>query len=110
MGLSSWCRSIAAAGLSMLGACAVGPNFHPPAPPAARDYGSAPSQGTTATASVNGGNAQQFIAGMDIPGQWWQVFQSPQLTALVEQSLKGSPNVDAARAALRQSSELYKAQ
>jgi len=110
MGLSISCRWITAAGLSLLGACAVGPNFHHPAAPAAQDYGSAPSQGTTATASGTGGNAQQFIGGMDIPGQWWQVFESPKLTALVEQSLKGNPNVDAARAALRQSSELYKSQ
>jgi NodT family efflux transporter outer membrane factor (OMF) lipoprotein len=110
MGLSTSCRWITAAGLTMLGACAVGPNFHRPAPPAAKDYGNAPSQGATASAPGTGGNAQQFIAGMDIPGQWWQLFQSPKLTALVEQALKGNPNIDAARAALVQANELYKAQ
>ena len=110
MGLSMSCRWLTAAGLAMLGACAVGPNFHHPAPPAAKDYGSAPSQGATASAPGTGGNAQQFVAGMDIPGQWWQLFQSPKLTALVEQALKGNPNVDAARAALVQANELYKAQ
>ena len=47
MGLSTSCRWITAAGLTMLGACAVGPNFHRPAPPAAKDYGNAPSQGAT---------------------------------------------------------------
>lgn len=103
-------HSIAAASLSLLAACAVGPNFHHPAPPAARDYGSAPSPGAAPATSGPGGDAQQFVAGMDIPGQWWQAFRSPKLTALVEQSLAGNPNLDAARAALRQSSELYKAQ
>jgi NodT family efflux transporter outer membrane factor (OMF) lipoprotein len=110
MGVSMSCRWITAAGLSMLSACAVGPNFHHPAPPVAKDYGNAPSQGATTSAPGSAGSAQQLVSGMDIPSQWWQVFQSPKLTALVEQSLKGNPNVDAARAALRQANELYKAQ
>jgi NodT family efflux transporter outer membrane factor (OMF) lipoprotein len=110
MGVSMSCRWITTAAFAALGACAVGPDFHHPAPPAARDYGSAPTQGATANAPVSGGNAQQFVAGMDIPGQWWQLFQSPKLTALVEQALKGNPNVDAARAALLEAHELYKAQ
>jgi NodT family efflux transporter outer membrane factor (OMF) lipoprotein len=106
----SW-RWMTAAGLSLLSACAVGPDFHRPAPPAAQDYGNAPSQGATASAAITtGGNTQQFVAGMDIPGQWWQLFQSPKLSALVEQALKGNPNIDAAHAALRQANELYRAQ
>ena len=110
MGLNMFCRCLTAVGLSVLGACAVGPNFHRPAPPAAKDYGNAPSQGATASAPVTGGNTQQFVAGMDISGQWWQLFQSPKLSALVEQALKGNPNIDAAHAALVQAHELYKAQ
>jgi NodT family efflux transporter outer membrane factor (OMF) lipoprotein len=110
MGLNMFCRWISAAGLSLLGACAVGPNFHRPAPPAAKDYGNAPSQGATASAPVAAGNTQQFVAGMDISGEWWQLFQSPKLSALVEQALKGNPNIDAAHAALVQAHELYKAQ
>jgi NodT family efflux transporter outer membrane factor (OMF) lipoprotein len=94
----------------MLGACALGPDFHRPAPPAAQGYGNASSQGATASAPVAGGTTQQFVAGMDIPGQWWQLFRSPKLSALVEQALKGNPNIDAAHASLRQAQELYKAQ
>jgi NodT family efflux transporter outer membrane factor (OMF) lipoprotein len=98
------------AALAVLAGCAVGPNFHRPAPPASAGYGSAPSAGSTAAAPGSGGEAQHFIGGMDIPGQWWTLFRSPQLNALVEQSLKGNPNIDAAQAALRQARDLYKAQ
>jgi len=101
----------AACALAMgVAACAVGPNFKRPAPPAATDYGSAPAQGQTAEAEGAGGNAQHFVAGMDIPGQWWTLFQSPKLNDLVQQSLKANPNVGAAQAALRQAHELYLAQ
>jgi NodT family efflux transporter outer membrane factor (OMF) lipoprotein len=110
MGLSVPLRVAALALLTGVSACAVGPNFHRPAPPKAPDYGSAPSQGSTAAAPGTGGEAQHFIGGMDIPGQWWTLFRSPQLNALVEQSLKGNPNIDAAQAALRQARDLYKAQ
>jgi NodT family efflux transporter outer membrane factor (OMF) lipoprotein len=103
-------RFMAAALLAALSACAVGPNFHRPSAPKAADYGAAPSQGATAASPGSGGGAQQFSAGMDIPGQWWTLFQSPKLTAMVEQSLKANPNVGAAQAALRQAHELYKAQ
>jgi NodT family efflux transporter outer membrane factor (OMF) lipoprotein len=110
MGLSVSSRLLALAWLGGLSACAVGPNFHRPAPPAAADYGGAPAQGSTTAAPGAGGDAQHFIGGMDIPGEWWTLFRSPQLTALVEQSLKGNPNIDAAQAALRQARDLYKAQ
>ena len=109
MGLRTGSRSIALTGLAALSACAVGPNFHRPAPPKAADYGSAPAQGMTASAPGTGGNAQEFVAGLDIPDQWWEAFHSPKLTALVQQSLKGNPNITAAQAALRQANDLYKA-
>lgn len=110
MGLSVSSRVVAFASLTALSACAVGPNFHRPPPPPAADYGSAPSQGTTAAAPGTGGEAQHFVGDMDISGQWWTLFHSAQLTALVEESLKRNPNIDAARAALRQAHDLYKAQ
>jgi NodT family efflux transporter outer membrane factor (OMF) lipoprotein len=91
-----------------LAACAVGPNFKkPPAPPSsAADYGSAPMQGAIASTD----SPQQLVPGMDIPSQWWTLFQSPKLNRLVEQALQGNPDVGAAQAALRQAHELYAAQ
>jgi NodT family efflux transporter outer membrane factor (OMF) lipoprotein len=93
-----------------LGACAVGPDFRRPTAPTATGYGTAPVQGETVSAGGTGGNAQRFVVGLDIPGQWWTLFQSPKLTALVNQALKANPDVAAAQAALRQSRELYLAQ
>jgi NodT family efflux transporter outer membrane factor (OMF) lipoprotein len=90
-----------------LSACAVGPNFKRPAAPADTGYGSAPMQGQTAAAEITGGGAQRFVAGMDIPGQWWTLFQSQPLDLLVGDALKANPNVAAAQAALRQAHELY---
>jgi NodT family efflux transporter outer membrane factor (OMF) lipoprotein len=93
-----------------LAACAVGPNFQRPPPPKATDYGSAPMQGDNASAAGTGGGAQRFVAGMDIPSQWWTLFKSPQLDRLVQQALKANPDVGAAQASLRQARELYSAQ
>jgi NodT family efflux transporter outer membrane factor (OMF) lipoprotein len=106
----------AAAGLAAgIAACAVGPNFKRPTPPADSGYGAAPSAGATAAAEGAAGNAQRgdaqrFVAGMDIPSEWWTLFKSPKLNVLVERAIKGNPNVGAAQAALKQAHELYLAQ
>jgi NodT family efflux transporter outer membrane factor (OMF) lipoprotein len=101
-----------AAALVVLGvtACAVGPDFKRPAAPADAGYGSAPVQGETAATPGVGGATQRFVPDMDIPQQWWALFQSPALNQLVEQALKENPNVSAGQAALRQANELYLAQ
>jgi NodT family efflux transporter outer membrane factor (OMF) lipoprotein len=90
--------------------CAVGPDFKRPPAPDAAGYGSAQPPGQTTAADVAGGNAQHFVEGMDIPSQWWTLFQSPKLNYLIDQALKGNPDVAAAQAALRQAHELYTAQ
>jgi NodT family efflux transporter outer membrane factor (OMF) lipoprotein len=94
---------------ALLTACAVGPNFKRPAPPASSDYGSAPMRGEI-HASATGIGTQRFAADLDIPSQWWALFQSPKLNQLVEAALKGNPNVGSAQAALVQAHELYAAQ
>ncbi len=93
-------------------ACAVGPNFKRPAAPAAAGYGAAATISTAATASgVEAGSPpQHFVSGMDIPAEWWTLFQSPNLNALISAALRANPDVGAAQAALRQAHELYKAQ
>jgi NodT family efflux transporter outer membrane factor (OMF) lipoprotein len=95
-----------------LSACAIGPNFHRPAAPAG-GYGQAPVAGEIAAArevSLPGGGEQHFVASMELPAQWWTLFKSDELNALVIAALKGNPNVAAAKAALRQARELYLAQ
>jgi NodT family efflux transporter outer membrane factor (OMF) lipoprotein len=107
--------------VAVMTACAVGPDFKRPAAPAATDYGRASAQDSTAGvagtagaapgAEKNAGDGQQnFVVGMDIPNQWWTLFQSAKLDRLVEQTLKANPNVGAAQATLRQAHELYLAQ
>ena len=110
MGLSAALRLAAIAAATALAGCAVGPNYHRPPAPAAADYGSAPAAGTTSAAPGAGGEAQHFVGGLDISAQWWTLFRSSELSALVEQSLSGNPNMAAAQAALRQAHDLYKAQ
>lgn len=92
--------------LIALAGCTVGPDFVRPELAADADYA---QQAFTTTAQADiaaGGAAQRLIAGMDIPGQWWTLFRSPELNALVEEALRANPDVSAAQAALRQANEL----
>jgi len=101
----------ASATAALLAGCAVGPNYK--APEAPHTAGFAPSgqlAPQTAAAPLPGGEAQRFVDGMDIPGQWWTLFQSPQLNSLIEQALANSPTLEAAQAALRQANETVAAQ
>ncbi len=95
---------------SVLSACALGPNYKRPPAPATPTYGTAIMEGELAAADTAGGATQILVKNMDIPAQWWTLFQSPKLNRMVEQALKGNPDVGAAQAALRQSHELYSAQ
>jgi outer membrane protein TolC len=54
---------------------------------------------------MKGGAAQRFVAGLDIPGQWWRLFHSPALDALVKRALTANPDLAAAQAALRVAKE-----
>ena len=89
-----------------LAGCTVGPDFVPPDLAANAGY-SRDKLTTTARADIDaGGGPQRLIDGMDIPGQWWALFRSPALNALVEEALHANPDVSAAQAALRQANEL----
>src|SRR3984957_6764193 len=92
-----------------LPACAFGPDFTPPAAPATDHYTASPLPAQTTTAAVTGGGAQHFAVGGDIPGEWWALFHSPPLDALIKEALAANPNLAAAQAALRQAHELRKA-
>jgi NodT family efflux transporter outer membrane factor (OMF) lipoprotein len=84
----------------LLAACAVGPDFKQPAAPHGAGYTQAPLPAQTTTAPGAIGGAQLLVAGGDIPGQWWTLFQSAQLDDLIERAFKASPNIAAAQAAL----------
>jgi NodT family efflux transporter outer membrane factor (OMF) lipoprotein len=97
---------IAGVAAALVSACAVGPDFKPPPPPQTAGFvppGALPD--STAAAALPGGEAQRFVDGLDIPGQWWTLFRSPDLNALIERALKNSPTLAAAQATLRNANE-----
>ena len=96
--------------LALVSGCAVGPDFQRPAAPAIDAYTRQPSTAKTASAEIPGGEEQRFVNGQDISHQWWTLFQSPQLNALIHKVLKTHPTLVAAQAALRQAMELVYAQ
>ena len=83
-----------------LAGCVAGPNFQRPAAPEVGDYTAHPVSATDAAPGVAGGDAQRFIKGADIPGDWWTLFHSRSLDDLIEQALANNHDLKAARAAL----------
>jgi NodT family efflux transporter outer membrane factor (OMF) lipoprotein len=84
----------------LVAGCAVGPNFKKPPAPTVPGYTPEPLTTTSATPNVTAGDAQQFVDGLDIPGEWWTVFHSKLIDDLIERSLKANPDLKAAQAAL----------
>jgi NodT family efflux transporter outer membrane factor (OMF) lipoprotein len=94
----------------LLAGCAVGPDFEAPKAPVTERYlpeATAPSlpQGRSEALA-----AQQLVEARDIPADWWTLFHSPELNALVDEALAHSPDVQAAEAALRSAREAVLAQ
>ncbi len=96
--------------LAFAAGCAVGPDFKRPAAPDAAGYTPEPLAAQTASAQIGGGAAQRFANGQDIPGQWWELFHSKALNALIERALKNNADLQAAQAALKVAQENYSAQ
>src|SRR5271154_940549 len=110
-----WRRSpvlVASLGTALLvSSCAVGPDFeHPPPPEVARYTPEPLAPRTTATADVRDGQAQHFVNGRDISGEWWRLFRSPPLNSLVQKALIANPSLQATQAALRQAQEMVAAE
>ena len=98
----------------LLGACAVGPNYAPPAPPDVTGYtkGSLhdPSGAAGIATAQGGGAAQRFTGGADVQGRWWAAFGSPALNRLVDEALAHNPSLDVAQATLAAAYEEAEAQ
>jgi NodT family efflux transporter outer membrane factor (OMF) lipoprotein len=94
----------------VLASCAVGPNFQAQEAPHTPGFvppGELPAE--TALTPLAGGTAQHFVDDLDIQGQWWTLFQSPELNSLIERGLANNPTLAAASAALRQARETFEA-
>jgi NodT family efflux transporter outer membrane factor (OMF) lipoprotein len=97
--------SLLAASLLALSACAVGPDFVSPPAPDVTGYTPEAKPAATASTDIAGGASQKFASGHDIPGEWWKVFHSHELNALIEQAIVANPNLEAAQASLWQAKE-----
>ncbi len=97
--------AIAACGgvlLCLLSGCAVGPDFLRPKAPAVSHY----STGADPTATgAAGGVAQRFTPGAKIAAQWWRLFASKKLDAVIAEATETNPGLAAAQASLRQSQD-----
>jgi len=92
--------------LAMLGGCAVGPDFVRPKPPDTDRY----TREAQPTATVKAdGLAQNFALGAGIPADWWRLFQSAPLDAVVQQAISNNPTLQAAEDTLRQSQDTLRA-
>ncbi len=100
----------ALAAAMILTSCAVGPDFVHPAAPEITRYTSEPLAPRTSSTDAPTGQTQRFVEGRDIPQEWWALFKSPELNALIEQSLQNNPNLQSAIATLRATKEAVYAQ
>jgi NodT family efflux transporter outer membrane factor (OMF) lipoprotein len=103
-------RPAIVAAAAFLAACAVGPDYRAPEAPTAGAYTEKPQPAQTDSAPVQGGDAQRFELGAEIAADWWTVFGSPELDALIRTAIAGQPTLAAAKAALRQAEENVNAQ
>jgi NodT family efflux transporter outer membrane factor (OMF) lipoprotein len=83
--------------LAILAGCGGAP-LRTPEIPAAGDYTSSPI-------APDATGAQRIAMGAGIPAQWWSLYQSPGLEALVHEALDASPTIAKAAARLREASE-----
>jgi NodT family efflux transporter outer membrane factor (OMF) lipoprotein len=95
--------------LLFLEACTVGPDFRPPSAPAVTRITEKPVSASTIAAATPGGAAQSFAPSRDIPGDWWALFRSRQISDLVTRALAANPDVAAAQATLREARENLRA-
>jgi NodT family efflux transporter outer membrane factor (OMF) lipoprotein len=86
--------------------CAVGPNFVPPEPPRVDRYNQGENPTTTISAE---GQAQRFEEAAKVDADWWRLFNSPKLDAVMKEAFENNQSLQAAEASLRQSQENLRA-
>jgi NodT family efflux transporter outer membrane factor (OMF) lipoprotein len=98
------------AAAQLLASCAVGPDFHEPAPPDTERYTKEQLAPRTSSTDAPTGRSQHFRPGADLPQQWWALFRSPALNALIARALDNNPSLQSAIATLRAAKEAVYAQ
>ena len=82
--------------------CAVGPNFRRPPPPPVTHYSNGADPAETASAQ---GTAQKFTPGAAVAADWWHLFHSARLDAVLEEAIANNPGLHAAQISLRASQD-----
>jgi NodT family efflux transporter outer membrane factor (OMF) lipoprotein len=101
---------VGSAFMSLLAGCTVGPNFRKPDAPDSPRFTEKPLAAQTVSAPTAAGASQTLVNGRDIQGDWWTLFHSPQLNALVSRAWKANPDIAAAQATLREARENARAE
>ena len=96
-------RLISVAAASALSSCVVGPNFHEPKPPETSAYLHPSSD--AAPVQPQAQDVQNISQGVELAGEWWQLFHSEQLDEVVRTSIAASPTLVAANATLAEARE-----
>ncbi len=96
MPIAKLCASASVIGL--LCGCAVGPDFVRPAAPTVTHYTNGSDSAATAPAE---GTTQHFAPGAKVDADWWRLFQSPKLDAVIADALANNPGLAAAQASLQ---------
>jgi len=86
--------------------CAVGPNFKEPEAPAVDRYTSGEQPSSTITAE---GEAQRFDQAVKLNADWWRLFNSPKLDAVMKDAFENNQTLKSAEASLRQSQDNLRA-
>jgi NodT family efflux transporter outer membrane factor (OMF) lipoprotein len=98
---------IVTGGLSVTAAsCVVGPDFSSPEPPSVTRYAPPNEPMHLRVNSGTGIPMQEVAPGEKVKADWWTLFRSPSLDALVKQAIVGSRTLESARARLAQAREV----
>jgi NodT family efflux transporter outer membrane factor (OMF) lipoprotein len=101
-----WCLTVTrlccGAIFCTLAGCAVGPDFVRSDGPQVTHYSRGGDPTVTAAAA---GTAQQFKLGAEVAADWWRLFGSTRLDAVMADAIANNPGLEAAQASLRQSQD-----
>jgi NodT family efflux transporter outer membrane factor (OMF) lipoprotein len=103
-------NAAAFAAVMLLASCAVGPDFVHPAAPEITRYTREPLASSGSGGGGPSGQNQHLDQSGDIPLEWWALFKSPALNALMQRSLQDNPTVQSALATLRAAKQAVYAQ
>ncbi|MFL6670651.1 MAG: TolC family protein, partial [Burkholderia ambifaria] len=107
MKLTRMTAALAASAALGLSGCAMAPSSTPPAMPSPAHYGETPQPPRTAEAA---GVAQQFDVGAAPVPQWWRLYRSGALDALVDEGLSANPTLAATEKTLAAAQQELRAQ